>query len=134
MQKIYFKNFNGKKEFVEVGDEIAQVYKLCRQEEWKANFKERYYCTKSLDNLSEQDEKFLAFGNPEAILIARDIRIERRKEIVFILKTLKKEQITLIKMLLKGMSLDEIANELGVSRPAISQQRQTLQKKFKKFL
>ena len=42
MQRIYYKDADGKEISVEVTDEVAQAYHESRRKEWRGNARERY--------------------------------------------------------------------------------------------
>lgn len=57
MQRIYYKDADGKEISVEVTDEVAQAYHESRRKEWRGNAKERDH-TVSLDAVTDAGHEF----------------------------------------------------------------------------
>jgi DNA-binding NarL/FixJ family response regulator len=142
MTKIYFKDEHGQKVSVEVTEEVAAVNTETRRGIWRNEAKERYYRGRALDTLTddaiemrqENIERNLATASPEDGYIEREEAEERQAKIAAALKTLTPEQIKLIQMLRKGMTVGEIAKVEGVDHSAIAHRRRRIQKKFQEFL
>jgi DNA-directed RNA polymerase specialized sigma subunit len=142
MTTIYIKDARGLKVQVEVTDEQAAVMTECRREEWRNEAKERYYRGRTLSTLTddavefrqEKLERNLVVESPEDAYIAAEEREDRAVRINAVIGTMTDEQKRLVKMLLSGQSVTEIAEALGVGKSAVSNMRIRLQKKFEGFL
>lgn len=137
MAKIYFKDEQGKKVSVEVTDEVAKQYRESLQEEWRGDAYEGYYST-SLESITEAghdfaDEKI----DTEELYLAREERNEKSqliKKLKQAMKILTKEQVMLVKKIyFQGLSQEEIAEQEGVCKQAISNRMQRIYQRLKKF-
>lgn len=142
MTTIYIKDADGKKVAVQVTDEVAAADAETRRAEWRNEAKQRYYCGRTLDTLTddaieyrqEKPESRLMTASPEDEHIAADERADLKAALTAALKSLTPEQIELVKMLKSGISVNAIAAKLGVDKSAISHRRKRIQEKIKKFL
>jgi DNA-binding NarL/FixJ family response regulator len=141
VKQVYQKG-DGGKAFVEVTDEVANALAETRRAIWRNDAKERYYRGRTLDTLTddaielrqENLERNLVAASTEDEYIEREEAEERQAKMAAVLKTLTPEQIKIIQMLQKGMTVGEIAKAEGVDHSAIAHRRQRIQKKFQEFL
>lgn len=124
MTKIFCKNGQGKKVFVEVSEEIAKQYRENLREEWRGDAYENYYSI-SLDSIKEAGHDFAdKEADTEEIYLKREAQEERKvlmsklKAALPFLTDLQRQTIHKIFVLNKSQA--EIAREEGVSEQAIS--------------
>ncbi len=138
MKKIYFKNAQGRKVFVEVSDEIAKQYSESLREEWRKDAYERYY-SKSLEGIIESGRDFEdERTDTETILELKEIHKERAalinklKAALPFLTDLQRQ--TIHKLFVLNMSQAEIARGEGVSEQAISDRIDRIYARLKKLI
>lgn len=123
MVKIYVKNANGQKVYVEVTDEQAKVYRDECRKEWRTEWNERYHTT-SLQGIVDSghdmaDDK----ADIESIFEEKESKEQTRA----LIKKLKQamteltptQKRTVYKLFVKNMTQAEIAKEEGLSKAAI---------------
>ena len=138
MVKIYIKDANGRKIFVEVTEEQARVYREELRSEWRNTAKEKYH-TVSLDNMAESGRD-IADENSDIERLLLDN--EQNEQTQILLKKLKAvfpeltyiQRRTVYKLFVKNKSKAEIAREEGISKAAISCRVSGIYKKLKKLL
>jgi DNA-binding NarL/FixJ family response regulator len=136
VKRIYLKE-NGKRISVEVTDEAERAITETRRAIWRNESKERYYGAVSLDAAGDGDIRRAggcAAASPEAIYVAEEEAREMKKEMGTVFKTLTTRQTEVLKFLVKGKSVTEIARVLGVAKQSVSDVRRAVQKKFERFL
>ena len=135
MTTIYIKDADGRKIAVKVKSAVAIADVETRRAAWRNEAKELYYRDPKFQDLNDKDEELTCeIYNPELVMIAAEERAERRAKLSAALKSLTPEQIALLNMLKKGMSIAEIAAKLNVDKSAISHRRKRIQEKIAKIL
>jgi RNA polymerase sigma factor (sigma-70 family) len=135
MTKIYIKNDEGQRIYIEVTKEVANADTEFRRAEWRNDAKEKYYRDPKLHDLNDKDEELACEEhNPERKIIVAEEKKEFRAKMIAALKSLTPEQLELVKFLKAGKTITQIATHFGVSKAAVSQMRNRIQEKFKKFL
>ena len=138
MVKIYVKNADGQKVYVEVTEAQASAYREEKQKEWRSEWNEKYH-TVSFDEMVEAGYDLAdADSDIDRIFEEKD-EIKRRKSM---LKTLKKalqtltpiQKQTVYKLFLKNMSQAEIACEEGVTRWSINDRVEGILHRLRKIL
>jgi DNA-binding NarL/FixJ family response regulator len=149
MTKI--KYFTGKEVIeVELTEIQAEAFKECRREEWRADkHAERYQSALSFDHMDEErddgkvNDLIKQQREPDSALVVKDYltemveaddAFERNSKIRAVLNDLTPEQKSLVRMLMRGLSVTEIAKQLGVGKSAVSNMRIRIQENFKKVL
>jgi DNA-binding NarL/FixJ family response regulator len=129
---------------------VAAAYAESRREEWRSDKRaERHQEALSFEQMSEEEERGKVnslvrsqreAGSPAIVpdalteMVEREERAERRSAIISVLKELTPEQINLVKLLLRGLSVTDIAKSLGVGKSAVSNMRIRIQERLKKVL
>ena len=136
MKNIYVKKSDGTKVVVSVADEVADEIKKSRQAIWNNEAKALYYYGFSIQSVkTEKLSKFACSKYDPAVMgDVGDEKKIRKIQLMGKLKSLTAEQLLLVKMIFDGATVTQIAEKLGVSKPAISQMRKRIQKKFEEFL
>ncbi len=138
MVKIYVKNADGQKVYVEVTDEQAKVYRDECRREWRNMANEKNH-TVSLDEIVDAghdmaDEK----SDIESIFEEK----ERKANTKALIKKLKEamseltpiQRRTIYKLFVKNMSQAEIAKEEGLSKAAITYRVKGIYSRLKNLL
>lgn len=137
MVKIYVKNADGQKVYVEVTEAQASAYREEKQKEWRSEWNEKYH-TVSFDEIVEAGYDLAdADSDIDRIFEEKD-EIKRTKSM---LKTLKKalqtltpiQKRTVYKLFVKNMSQAEIAREEGLTKMALTYRVAGIYAKLKKF-
>ncbi len=138
MVKIYVKNANGQKVYVEVTDEQAKVYRDECRKEWRTEWNERYHTT-SLQGIVDAghdmaDDK----ADIESIFEEKESK-EQTKALIKKLKQAMTEltptqKRTVYKLFIKNMTQAEIAKEEGLSKAAITYRVNGIYSRLKKLL
>lgn len=138
MRKIYFKNAQGRKEFVEVSDEIAKQYSESLREEWRKAAYERYY-SRSLEEIIESGRDFEDERTDTDMILELK---ETHKEQAALINKLKAalpfltdlQRQTIHKLFFLNMSQAEIAREEGVIESVISRRISRIYRKLQKLI
>lgn len=138
MVKIYVKNADGQKVYVEVTDEQAKEYRDECRREWRNMANEKNH-TVSLDEIVDAehdmaDEK----SDIESIFEEK----ERKANTKALIKKLKEamseltpiQRRTIYKLFVKNMSQSEIAREEGVNRTSVKNRIDGIYSRLKKLL
>lgn len=137
MVKIYVKNADGQKVYVEVTEAQASAYREEKQKEWRSEWNEKYH-TVSFDEMVEAGYDLAdADSDIDRIFEEKD-EIKRTKSM---LKTLKKalqtltpiQKRTVYKLFVKNMSQAEIAREEGLTKMALTYRVSGIYAKLKKY-
>ena len=135
---VTIKYYDGTKTIdVEVTEEFAEAYKQMCREEQRVNKRERRHKACSLDQIEDEDGYQLVdllTADPIDEMIEQENQAELRNKIKAAMATLTPEQKELVKMLKNGMSITEVADELGKEYQSVWDMRERIQKNFKKFL
>ncbi len=127
MTKVYIKQ-NGTKVVVEVSEQMANDMKELRRAEWRQEAKAKYYC-KSIN----EDYLVAPNGSAEDQHILEETKKEEQALLIKALKTLSESQKEIVqKRFVKGMELQEIADEYGITKQAVFNRLQKILKKLKK--
>ena len=133
MKKIKYEQ-NGKMVEIEVTDSFAESYEIINQETKRSDWKHERRNTKYNSSLELLVESGFQIASEDP---TPDERLEKQEEVTLLrqaLSTLTEEQQWLVnEVYFKGRSQVDIANELGVSKMAITLRLQTILKKLKKF-
>lgn len=138
MVKIYVKNANGQKVYVEVTDKQAQAYKEELRKEWRSDCYENYYTT-SLDaiidgghDIADEESDIETLFEKKEQEIQTKALLKRLKEVLPLLTPIQRR--TLYKLFIKNMTQAEIAKEEGLSKAAISYRVNGIYSRLKKLL
>ena len=138
MVKIYVKNANGQKVYVEVTDEQAKVYRDECRKEWRNMANEKNH-TVSLDEIvdaghdmaDEQSDIESIFEEKENRANTKAL-IRKLKDAMSELTPTQKR--TIYKLFVKNMTQAEIAKEEGLSKAAITYRVNGIYSRLKKLL
>ena len=138
MVKIYVKNANGQKVYVEVTDEQAKVYRDECRKEWRNMANEKNH-TVSLDEIvdaghdmaDEQSDIESIFEEKENRANTKAL-IRKLKEAMSELTPIQRR--TIYKLFVKNMTQAEIAKEEGLSKAAITYRVNGIYSRLKKLL
>lgn len=138
MVKIYVKNADGQKVYVEVTEAQASAYREEKQKEWRSEWNEKYH-TVSFDEMVEAGYD-LADADSDIDRICEEK--DEMKRTKAMLKTLKKamqtltpiQKRTVYKLFVKNMSQAEIAREEGLTKMALTYRVAGIYAKLKKYL
>ena len=138
MVKIYVKNANGQKVYVEVTDEQAKVYRDECRKEWRNMANEKNH-TVSLDEIvdaghdiaDEQSDIESIFEEKENKANTKAL-IRKLKDAMSELTPTQKR--TIYKLFVKNMTQAEIAKEEGLSKAAITYRVNGIYSRLKKLL
>ena len=137
MVKIYVKNADGQKVYVEVTEAQASAYREEKQKEWRNEWNERYH-TVSFDEIVEAGYDLADADSDIDRICEEKEKMERTKSM---LKTLKKamqtltpiQKRTVYKLFVKNMSQAEIAREEGLTKMALTYRVAGIYAKLKKY-
>ncbi len=138
MVKIYVKNADGQKVYVEVTEEQAKVYRDECRKEWRTEWNERYHTT-SLDEIVDAGHDMVdEQSNIESIFEEKESE-EQTKALIKKLKQAMTELTptqsrTVYKLFVKNMTQAEIAKEEGLSKAAITYRVNGIYSRLKKLL
>ena len=138
MVKIYVKNANGQKVYVEVTDEQTKVYRDECRKEWRNMANEKNH-TVSLDEIvdaghdiaDEQSDIESIFEEKENKANTKAL-IRKLKDAMSELTPTQKR--TIYKLFVKNMTQAEIAKEEGLSKAAITYRVNGIYSRLKKLL
>ena len=132
------KYYDGEKTIeVEVTEQVAAGYREICREEWRYTKRTQRHEIVSLDQIEDEDGyQLIDLVSPDSldILIEQEERDESKAKLKAALKTLTSEQLRLVTLLRKGMSVTEIALIFNTSKAAVSQMKARFQKKLNIFL
>lgn len=134
MQKVFYRDTNGRKVSVFVTDEVATAMRDVRREEWRSNAKAHYHNV-SLQSLEEAGYQ-IADNSPDCLesLIFREEHADKHRRLKQALSTLTPSQRKIVYYLyVKNLSLKEIAAKLGITYQAVQDRRKKILEKLKKF-
>lgn len=138
MVKIYVKNADGQKVYVEVTDEQAKIYRDECHREWRTEWNERYHTT-SLDGIIDAGHDI---ADKESDIESIFEEEERKSQTKLLLKKLKQamteltptQKRTVYKLFVKNMTQADIAKEERLSKAAISYRVNGIYSRLKKLL
>ena len=138
MVKIYVKNANGQKVYVEVTDEQAKVYRDECRKEWRTDWNERYHTTSLQEIVDAGHDMADEQSDIESIFEEK----ERKEQTNAMIKKLKEamseltpiQRRTIYKLFVKNMSQSEIAREEGVNRTSVKNRIDGIYSRLKKLL
>ena len=138
MVKIYVKNADGQKVYVEVTDEQAKVYRDECRKEWRTDWNERYHTTSLQEIVDAGHDMADEQSDIESIFEEK----ERKEQTNAMIKKLKEamseltpiQRRTIYKLFVKNMSQAEIAKEEGLSKAAITYRVNGIYSRLKKLL
>ncbi len=138
MVKIYVKNANGQKVYVEVTDEQAKVYRDECRKEWRNMANEKNH-TVSLDEIVDAGHDIADEQSDIESIFEEKERKEQTKALIKKLKEAMSEltpiqRRTIYKLFVKNMSQAEIAKEEGLSKAAITYRVNGIYSRLKKLL
>lgn len=138
MVKIYVKNADGQKVYVEVTDEQAKVYRDEYRKEWRTEWNERYHTTSlqgivdaghdMADDKADVESVFEEKENEEQ---TKTLIKKLRQAMTELTPTQKR---TVYKLFVKNMTQAEIAKEEGLSKAAITHRVNGIYSRLKKLL
>ncbi len=138
MVKIYVKNADGQKVYVEVTDEQAKIYRDECRREWRTEWNERYHTT-SLDGIIDAGHDI---ADKESDIESIFEEEERKSQTKLLLKKLKQamteltptQKRTVYKLFVKNMTQADIAKEERLSKAAITYRVNGIYSRLKKLL
>ena len=138
MVKIYVKNADGQKVYVEVTDEQAKVYRDECRKEWRNMANEKNH-TVSLDEIVDAGHDIADEQSDIESIFEEKERKEQTKALIKKLKEAMSEltpiqRRTIYKLFVKNMSQAEIAKEEGLSKAAITYRVNGIYSRLKKLL
>ena len=138
MVKIYVKNANGQKVYVEVTDKQAKVYRDECRKEWRNMANEKNH-TVSLDEIVDAGHDIADEQSDIESIFEEKERKEQTKALIKKLKEAMSEltpiqRRTIYKLFVKNMSQAEIAKEEGLSKAAITYRVNGIYSRLKKLL
>lgn len=138
MVKIYVKNANGQKVYVEVTDEQAKAYRDECRKEWRSMANEKNH-TVSLDEIVDAGHDMADEQSDIESIFEEKERKEQTKALIKKLKEAMSEltpvqRRTIYKLFVKNMSQSEIAREEGVNRTSIKNRIDGIYSRLKKLL
>lgn len=138
MVKIYVKNANGQKVYVEVTDEQAKVYRDECRKEWRSMANEKNH-TVSLDEIIDAGHDMADEQSDIESIFEEKERKEQTKALIKKLKEAMSEltpiqRRTIYKLFVKNMSQSEIAREEGVNRASVKNRIDGIYSRLKKLL
>lgn len=122
---------NGKKIEVEVSDEFARAYETMLAEEQRETWRDKKRKELSLDALCESGFQIAAGEDIEESLFAEELGEEIKQALA---QLLPKQRELIVRIYYRGESQAKIAEEYGITKPALHYRLERALEKLKKLL